>query len=193
MKNIVKCMLLIAVSICLGFAVYIFSTFSLFFGSRTFQKGGLTYQPHNILNFCFVSTYHWPEGQTEAELVIPDYCGKYKVTDLGGFVGSGAPCPFIVEPSFAFLHYAEKEVVPQDAQILQYVLNLSIGKYVKDDSFIMMDTFFCTGENQYVQILVNVECDQENRYLYAENGRLYRRSDGSLVEEFCYYTDYTQQ
>ena len=146
---------------------------------------------HYIRKICFAGAYTWDSQSYVAVLDIPDSCGEYRVSALGGYVGSGAPVPFFVNiPNAIFC--CKEETLPQDAEIEYYHLILNIGRYVRDDKFIVMDEFHNVGENQFIQILVTVSCSAQNRDFYAEDGKLYRKSDDSLVEAFYYYSDYCE-
>ena len=114
------------------------------------------------------------------------------MTALGGYIGSGAPCPFSVilpDTLSVYSGYSES-TLPDCAQIEQYHLVINIGKYLRDDKFIVMDDYHEVGNSQFVQILVTVNCSPDNPLFYSEDGKLYKRLDDSLVDGFFYYSDY---
>lgn len=163
----------------------------LLWGKDALTSGNLMCHTHYIRKICFAGAYTWDSQSNVAVLDIPDSCGEYRVSALGGYVGSGAPVPFFVSiPDAIFC--CKEETLPQDAEIEYYHLILNIGRYVRDDKFIVMDEFHNVGENQFIQILVTVSCSEENQDFYAEDGKLYRKSDDSLVEGFYYYSDYCE-
>ena len=163
---------------------------SLMYGNKTIESDDLRYYTHNLFRTCFAGNYTWSSDTNQAVLTIPDTCDGYRVTALGGYAGLGAPCPFSVNLSDA-QYICSEEMLPDDAKIEQYHLFIHIGKNVKDDAFIVMDNYHCVGTNQFVQILVTVECSEENLVFYSQDGKLYRKSDESLVEGFFYTSDAT--
>ena len=165
---------------------------SLMYGNKDFSSDNLHYYTHNIFNTCFASSYTWPSGDKNAVLNIPDICDAYRVTALGGYIGSGCPCPFSdnLPNSTSILSGYSDDTLPSNAHIEQYHLVLNIGKYLRDDEFIVMDDYYKVGTKQLVQIHVTVNCSPENTYFYSEDGKLYKRLDHSLVDGFFYYSDY---
>ena len=145
--------------------------------------------PHMIRKICFVGRYTWNSGNAEAVLHIPDVCQGYSVTGLGGSYGSGAPAPFGAHIPGTLMHHGEG-TLPENAEIEQYHLTIHLGKKINYAGMISMDTYHNMGNNRFVQILVTVNCDEENPWFYSENGKLYRRKDNSLVPGFFYFSDY---
>ena len=190
MKKILRRMTVLILFVVLLFLGASFLTqCSLMYGNNGFVLDNLRYNANTILNICFASTYTWPIGEKYVVLDIPDTYNGYRVTALGGYVGSGAPWPFMADlPNTLFLH--SKGTLPDTAQIEQYHLVINIGKYLRDDALIVMDDYYSLGSNQFVQILVTINCSPDNPYFYSDNGKLFRRSDGSAVEGFFYYSDY---
>ena len=182
--------------VCIIFLLFLCFSFltqcSLMYGNNDFSSDNLHYYTHNVFKTCFASAYSWTSDEEYAVLDIPDTCEGYRVTALGGYKGSGAPCPFLVNLPNTTMVYSgySDSTLPNDAQIEQYHLVLNIGKYLREDKFIVMDDYHKVGTNQYVQVLVTVNCSPENPYFYSEDGKLYRRLDHSLVEGFFYYSDY---
>lgn len=141
---------------------------------------------------CFVSTYWWPAKTDYVEVDIPDSVEGYRVTTLGGYGGSTAGSPFMVELPYKqviTVHHGAG-TLPEDAQIEQYHMVVNIGENLRKIDLTSMDVYYETKDNQFIQILVTVNCDEDNRTFYSKDGKLYRRSDNSLVEGFFYYSDY---
>lgn len=183
-KKMIICVLPFLV-LCFSFL----SESSLMYGKRTVSSDNLCYYTNRVFRTCFAGEYTWPDDTKHAVLEIPDTCEGYRVTSLGGYVGSGGPCPFSIALTDA--HYVCREsTLPDQAQIERYHLTINIGKYVKEDKNIIVDYFHNIGSNDFVQILVTVTCSAENPYFYSEDGKLYKKADGSLVEGFFYYSDY---
>lgn len=191
MNRMIKRIILIILVVIVLFLCSSFLTqCSMMYGNKDFSSGNLNYHAHNIFNFCFAECYTWPLNENNAVLDIPDTCDGYRVTALGGYIGSGGPCPFVVNlPNAVSMH--SEGTLPDNARIEQYHLVINIGKYLREDELVMMDYYHKVGYDQFVQILVTVNCSPENPFFYSDNGKLYKRSDHSLVEGFFYYSDYT--
>lgn len=156
------------------------------YGDKTIEFDNLCYYTHNLFKTCFAGNYMWTSDTNYAVLSIPDICDGYRVTALGGYIGSGGPCPFTMNLS-GVQYICSEDLVPDDAEVEQYHLVINIGKNLKDDRFIVMDDFYYFGANQYVQVLVTVNCSEENPIFYSEEGKLFRRSDNSLVDGFLFF------
>lgn len=188
-RRIYKIIAILLLVVFLLFCVPFFLQGSLMYGNKTVLSDNLRYYTHNIFKSCFVGDYTWPAGEKYAVLDIPDACEGYRVTSLGGYIGSGGPCPFDVNlPNAASVHM--EGTLPEDAQIEQYHLVINIGKYIQEDGLIVMDGYHKVGNDRFVQILVTVNCSPENPVFYSENGKLYKRADDSPVDGFFYYSDY---
>lgn len=187
MRKMISIFCVLAVLIGLG-SVVIQS--SMMYGDNEFVEAGLRYYPHAVFKTCFAADYAWPEGATEAVIDLPEECGGYRVTELGGYMGRGVPCPFTVTLAEPCILYSEA-ALPTGAKIDEYHLTLNIGRSLAADTNIELDDYYCVGENRFVRILVTVNCSEQNSSFYSENGKLYRKADDSLVEGFFYRSDFT--
>lgn len=186
MKKIIVVILFVAFIFAMGGFL---TECSLMYGDEVLLSDNLHYETHYLYKICFASYYTWPSGEKNAVLDIPDTCEGYRVVGLGGFVGSGAPSPFFVNIPDAQSICLESSL-PDHAQIDQYHLVINIGKYLREDTLIELDEYYHIEADRFVQILVSVNCSPENPWFYSEDGKLYRRSEGDLVEGFFYYSDY---
>ena len=190
MKRIIERIIIIVwIMLFLFLSTTFLTQCSMMYGNGDLSSDNLRYYTHNIFKNCFASAYLWTSDDKYAVLDIPDTCEGYRVTALGGYIGSGGPCPFIVHLPDAHSICSES-ALPDDAQIEQYHLVINIGKHLRDDKFIIMDDYHEVGSKQFVQILVTINCSPENPYFYSEDGKLYKRLDHSLVDGFFYYSDY---
>lgn len=162
---------------------------SMMYGDGAFREDGLRYYPHAVFKTCFAADYAWPEGAAEAVIDLPEERDGYRVTELGGYIGRGLPCPFMVDLPGDPVLYSES-ALPAGAEIEDYHLTLNIGRSLAGDENVAMDCYYCVGENRFVRILTTVNCSGDNPNFYAEDGRLYRKADDSLVEGFIYRADH---
>lgn len=161
------------------------------YSGDTMVKDNLEFMPHSFAPRCFVNTLSWPEGQQELTLRIPDKVQGKRVTALGGFMGSGVPCPFMVDIPGLEGYFLE-DMLPEDAVVEQYHLAIILGKNIREVKFAFMDHYYHMGENRFIQILVTVDLG-ENTYFGVQDGKLYCKADGEIVEGFFYASDYINQ
>ena len=93
------------------------------YGNKTIESDGLSYYTHNIFRTCFAGNYTWPSDTDSAVLDIPDTCDGYRVIALGGYIGSGAPCPFLINVPDVSTVYSP-DILPENGQLEQYHLVL---------------------------------------------------------------------
>lgn len=160
---------------------------AVFHGKETLTVDQLKFYTHSIFKTCFVGVYTWSSDSSYAVLDIPDTVEGYRVTSLGGY--ANAPAPFMIIFPDAWSVYSPN-ALPKDAVVEQYHFDINIGRNLREDTLISMDVYHRVGKNRYAQVLVSVNCSEDNFHFYAEDGRLYRKSDGALVEGFFYASDY---
>lgn len=182
MKKIIRILLLL-IMLCL--ILNMLTNCRYMYGCEDFTVQNLRYVAHDFLPICFVGDYSWDGDTPYAVVDILDACEGRFVTALGGH---GAE-PFLVNLQHSQYKCSES-ALPPDAHIEQYHLVINIGKKVRKAEDIDMDCFHCMGANHFVQILVSVNCSKENPAFYSEDGKLYKKSDHSLVDGFFYYSDY---
>lgn len=182
MKKVIRILLLLAMLILI--ANYVTSCPYMYSDDHIVDN--LCYIENDVLPICFVSDYSWNTNEREAVVNILDECAGKTVTALGGH----AQCPFLVNLEYSRYGCAE-ELLPENAVIEQYHMVLNLGKNIREAEYIEMDHYHCVGTNRFVQILVTVNCPEENRWFHSENGKLYRK-DGSLVTGFFYASDYAE-
>ena len=63
------------------------------------EENGVMYHLSRSGKEAFASEYTWDVHGDETEIIIPDEVNGAKVTQLGGYFGTGVPSPFCVLPS----------------------------------------------------------------------------------------------
>ncbi|MBQ2943654.1 MAG: hypothetical protein IJD93_03005 [Ruminococcus sp.] len=145
---------------------------------------------------CFAGPYTCEEYTYGMEITIPDeYEGK-PIKHIGGYYGRGFPTPFYFGIDALHISSSDEENYIEISTIdevgykivdLPYVLN--IGKNV--DSIVYVENEYYThieddGSVVYYHPVVSINCSEENKHFYSENGRLYSRKTNELVEDFDY-------
>lgn len=80
--------------------------------------------------------------------------------------------------------------------VRQCMLEINLGPYLQEISNVFTvnrgsyENSFCYYDgSQYRQYLVYVNCSEDNPYFYSLDGRLYNKSDDTLVTDFAYWAD----
>ena len=208
MKRIIA-LCVIAVLVC---GVFAGCDASVFY-NETAVVDGLTIEISRKANNCFAGCYTCDGYEENMEITIPDSYDGVPLTQLGGYVGSGAPSPFCIEmgryfeegPSDFDVYYSrdgEKVICETDDKIYVFegeyrieemVFTLKLGKNIsKIERVVMGDYYPQLNEDGSVTIyhpVVYVVCSEENKHFYSENGRLYSRKTNELIKDFDYKTD----
>lgn len=141
---------------------------------------------------CFAGSYTCNEYTYGMEITIPDeYEGK-PIKHIGGYYGRGVPTPFYFDISSASTNdmvYSTVDEAQYEVMDLPYVLN--IGKNV-DTIVYVVNRYYPNIEEDgsvvFYHPVVSINCSEENKHFYSENGKLYNRKTQELVEDF-YYAD----
>ena len=202
MNRVGKCIVTIACVLFFAFVLLIAGTV-VFMIVGQYHDGqsedGRLYFGYNKLrrkSFCY--SCEWYGGDTS--FVIPDEFMGYPVTTLGGYIGRGFPCPFGVrvysddyncgwsDEIFDIWHKED-----DDFEILTF--SIHIGANVKEFDGIAGKEYLVnrteTADGEYEEdviykVVYSFTVDEKNKTFYAENGKLFYRSSGELVEDFYY-------
>ena len=186
-----KCITIILVFMLLCFSGCVkLDEVSLFYDSIEWADG-LNFAINNKAKCCFAGYYEY-NGKNGRDIVIPDEYSGYPVTRLGGYYGRGLPIPFYVILSDEFCNFEgeciEGPIPAEDAEIIEIVFNLKIGKNL--DEIVYVEDLYSMGTNKEGKKIayhptVYITCSEENEHFYSEKGKLYTK-DGTLVDEFAY-------
>lgn len=150
---------------------------------------------NTLTHTAFVTVCSVDENNT---VVIPDEVNGCKVTSLGGIPGCGAKHSFqvMVENSDRFesgYHVSIANYLDTDYET--YTFNVKLGKNIKKIVSILGHSVW-VGDNIIVdgvetpdiiaRFVYNFEVASENKTFYSENGKLYYKKTGKLVEEIDY-------
>lgn len=144
-------------------------------------------------NDAFVGDYSYVDG--EMSFAVPDeYCG-YKVTHLGGYYGTGLPCPFGVSlpAEYNGLTRLYTSSFPQDGIYIETLcFTVYLGKNISDIKNVSdIDDYWAYGESsgddgeedtvlKYYKVEYYFVVSADNQYFYAsEDGVLRNKSDGT--------------
>ena len=154
-------------------------------------------------NTCFVGQYTCREYTENMEITVPDeYDGK-KVTRLGGYFGRGASVPFGISVAHVYMNApagdrfamifhddltAYRLGVAYYEEDVPFVLN--IGRNVKSVENVDLGRKYPhineDGSVTFYHPVVYINCSEENKNFYSENGKLYNKKTDELITDFDY-------
>ena len=168
--------------------IRIFSLFlvlSLFgctgYGDETVIENGITFEISNSGRKAYVSSVRTDLENTE--IVIPEKVNKASVVRLGGFFGTGVPDPFVItaDPEMRVYAIDEPEYMGDPVLYEEKIFHIFLPKTMEKialidrNPMITLRNEYGTNTVYYPRYFFTV--DEENRYLYAEDGKLYNIKD----------------
>lgn len=146
-----------------------------------------------------VGFYEWDGDDNNMDVVIPDEYDGMKIRCLGGYLGTGLPCPFTInitrclalksDPGEETANWmggyfdAHKDEL---SEIIYKDFNLYLGKNIESIYCAFHPIVYTINGEKIAYIpRVRVYCDEDNYYFYSEDGKLYHRG-GTPVEGFIY-------
>lgn len=157
------------------------------------------------LNRAFVG-YVVTDNQEGETIVLPDDYNGMPVTELGGYVGRGYPCPFLVEPLFLNEDETHYYVISRDEDLAEgttsttevithnITYHVLLPKNLKELVYVHGRYIYLkkskesadTEPVEVYRILYYFELDESNPYFYTENGKLYNKKTNELIDAFIY-------
>lgn len=142
---------------------------------------------------AFYAAYFWNGDPDTMTFTVPDEYKGRTVTALGGYSGKGYPCPFHVE-DHAHEHDWASDTAWGDDTYETLVFTVRLGEHIKKiyascTRYIGTELPRDDGTADYdvlYEILYRFEVHADNKTFYAQDGKLYRKKDNSLVDEFFY-------
>ena len=143
---------------------------------------------------AFVKSYTWSGDPADNQIYVPDTDGKKAtVEQLGGMTGIGVPNPFTIETQGCGIRYVDKRadsyLVPVSFEDM--VFEIHIGPNIEGIvSGIYSETYVPVeqpdGSVIFYHPLVNFVCDPLNEKICSQNGMLYWKENGELIDDFPY-------
>lgn len=158
------------------------------------EDGRMSYGVCKFRKDVFCIGPEWEGGDTSFE--IPDEFMGYPVTTLGGYTGRGYPCPFAaranaVEADFTcsdgFFDYHHRADDAYETLVFSVCLGKNVRKLGYVDGKSYLGNYLNDEECDFtLKIVYSFTVDEENKTFFAENGKLYYKASGELVDEFFY-------
>lgn len=113
------------------------------------------------------------------------------MVSLGGFYGTGVPCPLQVSPRedthYLFMTDPAAYESERPYRWQDIVLTIHLGKELGDIKRAIGCPYFARddgeGDIDFYRPVLYFEADPENPYLFSEDGFLYYRKDGTPVQD----------
>lgn len=123
------------------------------------------------------------------KIYLPSEYKGVKVEELGEYYGRGVPTPFFLGYSDTTTGFTtDLDNISKNDTIIEVNINIYLPKYLKKCSYIQQ---YVSGfrENDYNIIYIakcNYHIDSENEFFYTKNGKLFNKSDNTIVEKLIY-------
>ena len=152
--------------------------------------GNLHYCLHENKKVCYVSHLNWPGDADTVELFINDEFDGYRIISLGGY---HVLTRFVINLE-SMDGKTVPDLLPEDAVVQYKHLIINIGKNIERIRIFDLKNYHIDSKTgTYYQVLVTINCAEGNEYFYAEDGKLFYKRTGSLVDDFYYYSDYVDE
>ena len=155
------------------------------------------------LNKAFLAEYKWNGSAEGMNISTPDKYNDATITGLGGYTGRGVPSPFMISlsneaktllcPDATEWYYASHTSNEDNTEVQYLRFQLHIGEHIKELEKLSMGGIILASyeengaEKNIIFVLTcYVTCDDDNKTLYAKDGKLYYRKDNVLVEDIVY-------
>ncbi len=202
MKGIVLCPIVLYIVFCvlrlaLGIPVWF---------AESEELDGVEVIYNNLLNTASVSCYIADPDEEDFIITVPDECNGIPVTKIGHDFLAPLTAPFFIDmdsyikaPKDSKYNYCftrDMIVTYTDGELLRIenvVFKIHIGKNIKEIKGVDMDCYYPhineDGSITFYHPVVEIYCSEGNMHFYSEDGKLYKKSDNSLVRifEYAYY------
>ncbi len=165
------------------FAMCSLSSCSLSYRIDTLDQYDICYSNKNA--FIGYVTYNLDT----TDIYLPSEYNGVKVEELGGYYGRGVPTPFFLGYSGIEYGFSIKlNDINDEATIIETKINIYLPKYLKKCAYIEQIVSGVTINDHDIVYVArcNYYIDSENEYFYTNNGKLYNKSDNTLVENLIY-------
>ena len=158
---------------------------------------------NNLLNTASVSCYIADSDKEDFIITVPDECNDIPVTKIG-YDFALLAAPFYIDMDsytkapedskyYNTCFTSDMIAACTDGELLRIedvVFKMYIGKNIKKIKDVNMDYYYpYINEDSSITFyhpVVEIYCSEENKYFYSADGKLYKKSDNSLVRNFEY-------
>ena len=194
--------LILSIFLSISFSGCFIENTSLFYTEFT-ERNGFNIAKNNIAKCCFVASFNNNEYTNYIEISIPDACDEIPIKQIGGYYGRGVPSPFYISLTESHMNAPEDREynaifsgditnfeISEEYTIENVICNLNIGKNIENITYVSMDVYFphinTDGSITFFHPVVYITCSENNKNFYSENGKLYNKSNSTLINDFAY-------
>lgn len=163
--------------------IFSLSSCSLSYKVDSLNECVVGYSKHNAFIGCV--TYNLDT----TEIYLPSEYKGIRVEELGGYYGRGVPTPFFLEyDDITNGFVTDFDEIEESDTIIEVNINIYLPKYLKKCAYIQQ-YISGTRENNHNIIYIakcNYYIDNENDYFYTKNGKLFNKSDNTIVDKLIY-------
>ncbi len=123
------------------------------------------------------------------EIYLPSEYNDVLVEDLGGYYGRGVPTPFFLAYTGITEGFStSRDEIDSNDTVIEVNIDIYLPKYLKKCSNIRTEvTGYYEGDHSVIFIAkCNYYIDNSNEYFYTKNGKLYNKSNDTLVDNLIY-------
>lgn len=167
-------------------AIFSLSSCSLAYNIDDLDEYVIGYSKKNAFIGCV--TYNLDT----TEIRLPSEYKGVKVEELGGYYGRGVPTPFFLTYSDITTGFTtDLDNISKNDTIIEVNINIYLPKYLKKCSYIQqLVCGFSENDHDIIYIAkCNYYIDSENEYFYTKNGKLFNKSDNTIVDKLIYQDD----
>ncbi len=160
-------------------------------GKNDTEQDGIFYRVSDSGRHAFVQSIYWDLDPDHNTFTIPDSVGKAQVEKLGGFYGTGVPCPLEIRPRQGadYILLPDPETYESDVPYTwqNLICTIRLGPGIRDVTRAIPCPYLGTvqedGSIAFYHPVIYFECDPANEYLYSKDGVLYYKKDDTPVSD----------
>ena len=139
---------------------------------------------------AFAESYTWNLDPANTDIQLADTIDQAKVVSLGGYMGTGVPCPFeiLAEKEESMIYPSSTDPNPYDVKAVYTDVPFTIHIPANMEKITLFHGGYYMGKRKENGDLAfycpyfRFTCDDDNRYFYEKDGILYRKSDDEPVD-----------
>ncbi len=137
----------------------------------------------------FIGQQYWDCDLDNASLHIADEVDGCKITSFGGYYGIGSKDYFAIYLAYLTpnISFPDKDELPKECETIEIPFTIYLNKYLEYVQFCgQPKEYFIYNDSPNTAYYLSYYfiCPEENATFYSNNGKLYYKSNDTLVKEF---------
>lgn len=149
----------------------------------------------NIEKRAYIGSIYADDDNCQIEL--PNEYNDIKIKDLGGYFGRGVPCPFSISLKSDFFDNEIESCADYGLflsnynkydEIIDIHVYVTLPTYLEKIVYTSKEVYVANHDNKLIAYrpLVSFQIDDENKYFYTSEGKIYYKNNDKLVDGFVY-------